>query len=156
MIAGLREYDATFASVAFTTAVDVWEVNGHASRVTWVTGIEIGQSTEVGDAQEEQLVLSWIQTHSTSGSGGAAVTPSPNSTDAAFGGTVERMNTTQATGGSPITRRVTTFNVRAGYVMIWDPTKWLMVPAGGRLVLTLPAPADSVTLSSTIYLAEAG
>ena len=28
MIAGLREYDATFASVAFTTAVDVWEVNG--------------------------------------------------------------------------------------------------------------------------------
>jgi hypothetical protein len=66
------------------------------------------------------------------------------------------MNTTQATGGSPITRRVTTFNVRAGYVMMWDPTKWLLVPASGRLVLTAPAPADSVTLGSTIYLAEAG
>jgi hypothetical protein len=156
MLAGLREYDAQFNAVASPAAAfDFWEINGHASRITWVTGIEIGQSTEIGDAMEEFLVITWIQAHSTSGNG-TAVTPNPNNTDAAFGGTVERMATTQATGGSPVTRRATTFNVRAGYCMIWDPTKWLMVPVSGRLVLACSAPADAITFSSTVYLAEAG
>lgn len=156
MIAGIREYDAAFAAVAVTTAIDIFEVNGHADRITWVTGIEFAQHTDFGDAASEILSLAWIQAHSTSGSGGAAVTPTPNNTDAAFGGTVERTNTTVATGGSPITRRASAWNIQVPYVMLWDPAKWIMIPQSGRLVITMSAPADSITMSGTIYLAEVG
>jgi hypothetical protein len=157
MLPGLRKYDAPFKAIAVSAAIDVFEVNASSTKITWITGIEFGQYTDFADAQDELLSCTWIQAHSTSGSGGASVTPNPHGSDAAYGGTVERTNTTQATGGSPIDRRAFSWNVRAGYVMHWDPGSWLMVPSnGGRVVLAQTAPADSITMNGTIYLAEAG
>jgi hypothetical protein len=156
MIAGGREYSGAFSAIAVSAAQDLFEVNGSSSRMTWVTGIELGQYTDFGDAQDENLSCTWIQAHSTSGSGGGTITPTPNGADAAFGGTLERNNTTQATGGSPITGRGFTWNVRQGYVMHWDPTKWILVPASGRIVLAQLAPVDSITMNGTIFLYEVG
>jgi hypothetical protein len=160
MIAGLREYEAAAPATAFTAQIDLWEIVSHATRVTWICGIEIGQTTELGDAQEEQLLIEWIQAHTSSG-GGTSTTPSGNGADAAYGGTVERFATSLATGGSPVVRRNNTFNVRVGYTMIWDPGRWLLLPANTRMVCRITGsggagPADSVTGASTLYLAEAG
>jgi hypothetical protein len=155
MLAGLRFYDISLPATAFTAQIDLIEIVGHASRLTWITGLELGQTTEVGDAQEEQLTLEWILGHTTSGNG-TATTPGASGNDAAYGGTVERFATTLATGGSPVTRRTIPWNVRIGYTMLWDPTKWLMVPAGSRMVGRVSGPADSVTGASSIFIAEAG
>jgi hypothetical protein len=152
MLPGLLAYDIVIPSTAFTGAVDAIEIVTASTQVAWVTGYELGQSTELGDAQEEELLLSWITGHTTSGSGGGTNTPSPNGHAIAFAGTVEHMNTTIASAGTGLTRRQTTWNVRQDKPMLWDPSKWLYLPQSTRLVLRLPAPNDSVTMTGTIYV----
>lgn len=156
MITGLRYYSCPFNAIAVTAAQDLFEVNAASGKPCWVTGVELSQYTEFGDAQDELLSLLWIQTHSTSGSGGGTITPVSEAGQTAFSGTVERNNTTQATGGSPVTVRASSWNVRGGYQMLWDPLKWLYVPSSGRLVLAQTAPADSITMNGTLFLAEVG
>jgi hypothetical protein len=155
MIAGLRRYRVVHPATAFTVQQDLWEVVGHASRITWICGWIFSQGTELGDAAEEQVGIQWISGHATSGNG-TARTPRPAGNDAAFGGTVESGGTTIASTGSPVTEWEDYWNVRAGNAWILDPTSWLLVPASARWVLRVAAPADSVTAASTLLLAEAG
>jgi hypothetical protein len=155
MINGIRFYHAPFSAVAVTAAQDLFEVTSSATKITWITGIELSQYTDFGDAQDELLSLKWITGYTSSGSGGSSVTPLGGS-GTSYGGVVEINNTTQASGGSPVTERATSWNVRGGYTMMWDPTKWLMLPISTRIVLAQTIPVDSITMNGTIYLAEAG
>jgi hypothetical protein len=160
MLAGLRKYRVVHPATAFTAQNDLWEVNGHATRVSWICGWTIGQHTELADAQEEKLLLQWISGYTTSGNG-TSRTPRPSGADAAYGGTVESLGTTLATGGSPVTEWEDTWEVRAGEKWILDPMSWLLVPAAARWVLRITGSggaglADSVTAGSNLFLAEAG
>jgi len=156
MLAGLRKYRVVHPATAFTAQNDLWEVNAHATRVTWICGWLIAQGTELGDAAEEKILVQWISGHATSGSGGTARTPRPNGSDAAYGGTLESGNTTIASTGSPVTEWEDYFDVRQGDKWILDPGSWLLVPAASRWVLRVAAPTDSVTAASTLLIAEAG
>jgi hypothetical protein len=156
MIAGLRTYKAAFSAIAVTAAQDLWEVNAASAKPCWIPRVELGQYTDAGDAQDELLSLLWIRDHSTSGSGGGTITPTPEGAVGAFSGTVERNNTTQATGGSPLTFGATSWNVRSGYIWAPDPMGWIFVPGGGRVVLAMTAPADSITLNGTAWIIECG
>lgn len=155
MIAGIRKYRAIHPATAFTAQQDLWEVNGASTKVTWICGWIIGQGTELGDAAEEKILMQWISGHATSGNG-TARTPRPNGADAAFGGTVESGATTIASTGTPVTEWEDYWDVRQQEKWMLDPGSWLLVPASARWVLRLAAPADSVTASSTLILAEAG
>lgn len=155
MVAGIREYKAVHPATAFTAQIDAWEVVGSSSRVTWICGWILGQGTELGDAAEEKILLQWISGHATSGNG-TSRTPNTQGADAAFGGTVESGATTIASTGTPVTEWEDYFDVRSGEKWILDPDSWLLVPASERWVLRLAAPTDSVTMASTLLLAEAG
>ena len=75
--------------------------------------------------------------------------------DAAFGGTCEANNTTQSAEGTFL--HSDTFNVRAGYQFIWTPeTRPVVSPSGLFIVELQTAPADSLTMSGTIYFEEIG
>src|SRR3990167_685774 len=52
-----RMYSATFDQVAVTAAQDLFEINAPADAAVIVHGFEISQSSEFGDAADEQLIL---------------------------------------------------------------------------------------------------
>jgi hypothetical protein len=132
------------------------EVTAASSRRVKILGWEIGQSTEAGDAQDEQLRLELIRGYTTSGSGGSAFTPlalDPN--DPAALAAAEINNTTVASAGTPQVMHATAFNVRAGHIWLPPPLLQPSIAVSTRIVLRMNlTPADSVSFSGTLYFEE--
>lgn len=156
-----KMYTVLFNSVAVTVAQDFFEITAPATRVLVVHQLELAQSTEVGDAQDEMLALTIRRGTSatTSGSGGTSATPAPvqaNQGAAAF--TAEVNNTTVMTGGTITSLVSTGWNVRAvPTTWMWTPETRPVVSPSERLVVRLDgAPADSVTVSGTMWVEEIG
>lgn len=153
----IRLYTVVFQAVAVTAQQDLFEITPGSNRPCVLMGLFVQQSSEVGDAQEEMLRWSIMKGHATSGSGGTTPTPVPRSaTDPAAGFTAEVNNTTLATGGSPVTNHVGTFNVRVGLEMWWPQDTAIPVTSGTTrmVVRLLNTPADEITMSGTAYVGE--
>lgn len=153
-----RTYSVAFNAVAVTAAQDLWEITPADDKPVEIVGIEIGQYSDAGDAQDELLGLQIIRGFTTSGTGGTAPTPvpmSPNSSAAGF--TAEVNNTTLANTGTTTTLHSTAFNVRAGYVQ-WFPIDARPAANQGNttIVVRLTAPADSLTMNGTLWVRELG
>lgn len=152
-----RIYSATFSGTAFTAAVDAFEIVAPADSAVILHELTLSQGTELGDAAEEQLLILVRTGLTSSGSGGTAFTPIPRSLgDAAFGGTCEFMNTTQASGGTIVNHHSEYWNIRVPYQKIWTPETRVILSPSARLVVTLPAPTDSVTAGGTLVFEEIG
>jgi hypothetical protein len=153
-----RIYKVTFAAVALTAPQDLFEINAPSDSPLLCHGWVIGQSTEAGDAADEQVRLELIRGHATSGSGGSAFTALPRVTgDVAFGGTCEINNTTIASTGTAETVHATAFNVRAGDIWVPTPATQDHLAASGRWALRLNStPADSISFSGTFIFEELG
>jgi hypothetical protein len=155
----VRAYSAPInISAAFTAAIDVFELLAATSKPLTLAGFEIGQTSEIGDAQEEMLtlILKRVTGAPTSGSGGgtAAFQPmQPN--DAAAGATLETGNTTQLTGGTSVELRRWSWNVRQPQLYLPVPECRIILDAGTRLVLSVSAPADSIsTIQGSVDVLE--
>lgn len=151
-----RIYTASFEAIPVSVIQDLFEINAPSDACVAIHSAELGQTSDAGDAQAELLRVAWSRAPTASGSGGASVTPAAHEEGtAAFGGTVERNNTTQATGTTVVVPGV--FNVQGGYFyqpMIWER---IVISPGGRLVLELPAaPADSLTMTGRVTFEEYG
>lgn len=157
MAAG-RVYTATFDGTAVTVGADIFEIIPASNRPIAVVGLFLGQSSDVGDAAEEILRYQIIRGYTTSGSGGttAAAGPALDEFEAAAGFTFEACNTTGATGGTPVILHSGTFNVRVGEPLWFPPGMQPRCSAAqNRLVVRLTAaPADSLTMTGTIYIEE--
>lgn len=154
-----RAYSAIFNAVAVTAQQDLFEVNAAAAKPVELLGILLSQSSEVADAAEEMLNILIKTGPTTSGNtGGSAPTAIPRVTgDAAFAGNIEINNTVKATGGTIVTHDVFNWNIRVPFHMIWIPEMTIQIVGGGRLTVELATtPADSITMSGTIYLRELG
>ena len=152
-----RDYWVPFGPTAETLAVDVFELTPAANKLIEILEIIIGQTTELGDAAEEQLVLDIIRGHTTSGSGGAAVTPTPvDPNDPAAGFVAETLNTTQATVGTTTVGPRIPWNVRTGLERIWAPGEGPKAHAGNTTIVGRlnAAPADSITLAGYLKVRE--
>lgn len=148
-------YSATFAAVAVTAAQDVWEIVAGASTPLAINEIVLAQYSDSGDAAAELLAISIIRGYTTTGSGGAAVTPNHLqrwAKTASF--TAARNNTTVAQDGTGLVLRADAFNIASGWWYRPPVHERIHIPAGGRLVVRITAPADSLTMSSTIVIDE--
>lgn len=151
-----RAYTVQFTAVGVTAAQDLFEITPADDKPCEVVGLMIGQSSDAQDAQDEQLGLKVIRGFTASGSGGSAPTPAPlSSIDTAAGFAAEVNNTTPANTGTGVTLHADAFNVRAGY-QLWLPEGcgWRVSQANTTLVVNLTAPADSLTMSGTLYVIE--
>ena len=148
----------TFSNVAVTAGQDFISLQAADVKPFELVSIELGQSSDAGDAQDEMLPIAVKRGYTTVGSGGSSVTPAkalPG--DAAFGGTARVNDTTVASGGTPDTVLSSAFNVRAGYQKVWALDERPQVPQGGVCVINLPsAPADSLTMWGTVAIRELG
>lgn len=157
-----RFYTAIFKGIAVTAAQDLFENLAPADAVVVVHEWELMQETEVSDAQEEQLRITTNRGVGsvTSGSGGASVTPQPiHDGDAAYGGTVERNNTTIMAVGTGTLEELEVFgwNVRQSLRQIYTPETRPVISPGNRWTLELEtAPGDSITMSGRMVFEEIG
>jgi hypothetical protein len=151
-----RVYAVPFSAVAVSAAQDLWELTPADDKPLEIVGIELGQTSDAGDAQDELLQISIIRGHTTSGSGGSAATPVPlNPNDTAAGFTAEVNNTTVASAGTTTTLHTGAWNVRAGYIN-WFPEESRPQAGQGNttIVVRQTAPADALTVSGVLYVRE--
>ena len=153
-----RMYVARMVGISVSAAQDLFEINPPADASVRIRALYGGQYSDAGDAESELLAWNIIRGNTTSGSGGGTDTPAPLETGgAAFGGTVERNNTTVATGGAGITLHNDVFNVATGIVFIPPPELILVASPSQLIVVRLPnAPADAITMNMCLYFEEIG
>lgn len=152
-----RMYTLVFRGIAATAVQDIFEVTPADDKPVRIAGLFLSQDTDAGDAEEEVLDLRIRRGNTTSGSGGAAVTPEAiNPSDAAAGATAERNNTTQASAGTVDELHADAWNVRVPYQMWWpEDTRPMATQGNTTMCVSLEtAPADSITISGTLYIEE--
>lgn len=154
-----RIYTAVFKGIAVTAAQDLFEVLAATGKPVLVHGFILGQTTELGDAAEEQLLLTTNRgVGSVTSGNGTAVTPQPlDDADTAFAGTVERNATTIMAVGTGALEELEThvWNIRAPYTHWYTPETRPKIAPGNRWTLELEStPADSITMSGTLFLEE--
>ena len=149
-----RHYNIQLPRTVVTAALDLAELVTASSHVCLIHTIELSQSTELGDAQEEMLQLSWKMGQTASGSLGInPVIPIPLLPgDAAAGMTgVRAFNTQKASAGSITTYHTWDWNLRVPFEKIFTPERRLTIPPSTRATLELvSAPSDSVTISGQL------
>jgi hypothetical protein len=152
-----RIYTAQFNGVAVSAAQDLFELVAPADAIVDIHDISIGQVSDVGDAAEEILLITLQSGSTSSGSGGSSPAAVPREVgDAAFGGTVEANNTTQASGGTIVTHYSWPWNIRGPFEKVFTPETRPRLSPSRRAVITLPAPADALTMNGTITFEEIG
>lgn len=153
-----RYYEVVFDNVAITVAQDLFEIGPAANKPCYIAEWSLSQSTELGDAQEEDLRIHAIRGYTASGSGGSSFTPNPRSaTQQAAGFAAEINNTTLANTGTPQIKMPKNWNLRQEELYMATPEPMIEVINGTVFVLRLvAAPADSVTMSGYLIVAEAG
>jgi hypothetical protein len=149
-----RIYTASFSAVALTAATDLFEITCAADRPIEVMGWTIFQTTDLGDAAEEVLDLTW-QRGVTAGSGGTSVTPVDygGRGESTSDSTVNRTVTTAHTGGTVQIRKG--WNIRIPEEFWLPPELYAYIDAATDPgTLTMTAPADSITVSGSIVWRE--
>jgi hypothetical protein len=152
-----RVYTVSFENVAVTAAQDFFEISPADDHPVRLLGINVDQFTDTGDAAEEILRYKIIRGHATSGSGGSAPTPRPmDPSDAASGFACEVNNTTIASAGTGVDLVCGAFNIRAGLAVFWPPECYPEANQGNTTIVVrlMAAPADSLTMSGTLYVEE--
>lgn len=159
-------YTATFTGIAVSAAQDLFEIVAPATSRVVIHDLALAQYSDPDATTEAEILsLQIIRGHTTSGSGGAAVTPGAlNPYLRAAASTVERNNTTVAANGTAVTLWSDGWHTQAGF--IWrlserfvgmkNENKILLRPSE-RLVVRLPvAPADAITTNGTLAFEEIG
>lgn len=150
-------FAGNFSAQAVTTATDLFEITPAADRPVVIYGMTLGQTTDLGDAAEETLMIG-VYRDATAGSGGTALTEY-NYNQAAVGAPTAavRVLGTASTGGTLID--IIPWNIRI-------PLQWVPIPemrfkfsniaAEGptSTFRLIAAPADSITVSGALYWAE--
>lgn len=142
-----------------TAAVDLFEILAASGKPFLLHEIVINQSSDYGDAAAEGLTITLKRATGsyTSGSSGGSPTSGKHLTnDAALGATVEALNTSQATAGSGAITiiRGESFNIQAGYQYFPAPEQRIMFLPSEALILSMTAPADSITLTGSVVIEE--
>lgn len=149
-----------FSAVAVTAQQDFFEITNASTRILLIHAIELAQSTEVADAQEEGLaVLMKRGVGATTGSGGSTPTPILLETNSgAVAATAKANNTTKMTSGTITTLVSTNWNIRNTPMQwLWTPEMRPVLSPSERFTVELATtPADSITMSGTLWFEEIG
>lgn len=145
-------FTISFSGVAVTAAQDLFEITAPTGYRLELIDVRFGQITDAGDAAAELLAVN-ITRGKLSGSGGSAATPAPvNARGRLALATAEINNTTAGTGGTVVFADV--FNIAAPYLFSPLEEARIIAEPGQRIGIGITAPADSLTMYSTVTFAE--
>lgn len=144
-------YSVTFSALAVTAAIDLFHITVATEQPVTVAEIRLGQTTDLGDAAEEVLMIG-LYYGVTGGSGGTAATEQKYGSIGSASPTAAVITGqgTASTGGTLID--IIPWNIR---VPLWEVPIPELRPtidtANDPFVYRLiAAPADSITVSGTI------
>jgi hypothetical protein len=151
-------FAANFSAQAVTTATDMFEITPATDRPVIIYGMTLGQTTDLGDAAEEVLMVG-VYRDVTAGSGGTAATEYVY-TNTAITTTITaavRVLGTASSGGTLID--IIPWNIRMPLTWIPIPEmrpKFSNIAAEGPVssFRLIAAPTDSLTISGVLYWAE--
>jgi hypothetical protein len=152
-----RKYTVDLAPTTFTVAADLFEITPADDKPIRIVSVNLHQTSDVGDAQEEIISLVWVRGNATSGSGGSAATPRPNNpNDTAAGATAEVGNTTAASTGSPVNSPRHGWNIRAPLERPYTPEEAPECSQGNTMIVLrmAAAPVDSLTIGGCVTFEE--
>ncbi len=150
-------YSTTFNQVAVSAVQDLFDLLTAADSITIIHAVELSQSSDYGDAQEEGLNLIF-ERGATTASNGTLVTPSPlESGSSLYGGSTRVNGATRSTAGTIQPLRVDNWNVRIPYLWLPTPEMRPILGPNVRFVVDLNTPpADAITMSGTLVFEELG
>jgi hypothetical protein len=155
-----RVYTVEFEAQTIAAAsgdYDLFSLDAATDKPIELVEIILGQSSELAEAQEEQLRIRVIRGHTTAGTGGATPTPRPvSAVDAAAGFTARTLDTAIASAGTAINLLSDVWPVRAGYTWGPRPQGFGFWTSGADLLVVrlMAAAADDLTASGTITVIE--
>jgi len=159
-----RIYTVELPKVSRTTSFDYFELTPADDKPCRLIYLDIGQTTELGDAAEEQMEWTIRRggTGMTSGSGGTGSVAAGSGVgkdagiDPTSGFTYDAGNTTVATFTSGVILWHSAYNLRTGLIWPPFPEMWIGVSqANGGLVVRLEStPADSIDFVGTAVVEE--
>jgi len=147
-----RSFTVNIEAEAVSAAIDLYQIEALTTPIT-VLGLVIGQSSDVGDAAAEALDLKIrritddvtnVEAENNLDTGSSALTAD-----------IEITDTTQLTTGAA-TVHADVWYIQMPYIWIPPPEMRIVIPVNDAITVTLSAPADAITLSSTIYLWQEG
>lgn len=134
---------------------DFFELDAATDKPIEIVAIDIGNKSEVGDAQEEMVAYSIVRGNTTTGNGTATTPRAQDASDGAASFTAKVVSSTPASVGSPINLLVSTFNIRAGLMYIFPPEMRPKTQGADLLCIRLlTALADDATMSGTVWVRE--
>ena len=155
-----RRFSASFSDVAVTALQDLFSISVGTEAPVTILVCYITQLSDVGDSAEEMLRIDIVRGNNTVGSGGTALTE--RLLDAKGGAVIASVranDTTEASAGTEEIMHSETFNIRVGWQYIPIPEIRIRHDNGGGTneficVRLLTVPADSLTMSGTLYWEE--
>jgi hypothetical protein len=152
-------YVANFNAVPVSVQQDLFELSGDptSGAETIILALELSQSSEVGDAQEENLniLIKRGVGSVTGGSGGTTVTPKSVGREVnSFNGSCKVNNTTKMAIGTGTIDLLhpDNWNIRTSY--LWFPPEhmYFILGSGDKLTVELATtPASAITMTGTLY-----
>lgn len=145
-------YSASQDNVAYSTAADLWLIQAGADRPITLHWLEILQTSDLGDAQEEVLRIG-IYRGVTGTVTDTATTVALDNNAATKQATID--NNDSSTGGSLV--HIIGWNIRqAGPVWVPTPECRITVDAGADPVAFrfIVQPTDAISVSSTVIWEE--
>ena len=152
-----RIYVVEFAGVAVSAAQDLFSLLPAVDRPVKLHAVYLSQSTEVGDAAEEGLILKLQRGATTTGSGGSAAAGEPliSVNDAADAATVRINDTTEASSGTIVDVHSEAWNIRTPFIWLPPPEhRPLVENAAFFTVVLITVPADPITMTGTLIYEE--
>lgn len=159
-----RKYWVNLPPTVVSDAIDLLQLVPVSGSPIKIISAQIGQTSDFGDSNAENLLLAWVRGHTVLGSGGTAITPTPNACPGvAASFSAIGFNTTIASGGTPVYGPRHCFNIASGV------DRPLLLEEGfecnsdaGSLVLRIidansgTAPIDPLTIHGCILVEQMG
>lgn len=148
-------YTASQDAQAISTAVDLFHITIADDKPFYLWGLDICNTSDLGDANEEVLKLGFYSGVTGGGSGSALTEVALSDYNSMSAGTAIVGQGTASTGGT--LRKVFYWNVRqAGPIFIATPETRIRVgqASSASAIRFLGAPGDSITVSAEILWSE--
>ena len=154
-----RFFSVQFNGVSVSAVQDLFNITAASDRTAVIREIRISQSSDVGDAAEEGLLIALKSGQTTNGTGGTTPSAVAFSLNQGSAGFSARANdaTTQASGGTIVTHWSEVWNIRMPWIWLPPTGYGIALEASRKFTVDLEtAPADAITTSGTIVVEEFG
>lgn len=150
-------YASTFVRTV-SVAQDLLEITAGSARAVRILEVVIFQTSDYGDAEAEGLQVTLLRYTGafTSGSGGATPVSTPYSSDdlPAHDASIERNNTTPASGGTAQTLLEDAMNIQMEWHWLPPPELRINVAPTDAFVVRISAPTDAFEMNCQLLFEE--